>query len=338
MNTTTIAVDLAKNVFQAHFTDEHGHVKQRKRITRHQFQKLLVTSPTSTVVMEACATAHHWGRIAEGEGHTAVLLPAQHVKPYVRNNKTDSADADGLLRAYGDKALKPVPLKSEDLQAIQGLHRVRQKFENQRKALMNLVRGLLKEFGHVMPLGKVQFKHQVAQHIEQVPLSLQASLTKSVAQVDWLDDQVQQIERELKMLSKHNAVVQHLMRVPGVGLLTSTALYAAIPDIHRYRSGRAFSSSLGIVPRVISSGESCYLGPITKRGNKYLRMLLVHGARSVMIAARVKSNRGQSLTRLEDWALDLATRVGHNKACVGVANKLARIIWAVWSKGEDYRS
>jgi len=337
MNTTTIAVDLAKHVFQAHLADGTGKVLQRKRLTRHQFQKLLATSPVSTVVMEACGSAHYWGREAIVHGHTAKLLPAQHVKPYVRNNKTDAADADGLLRAHADKALNPVPIKSEDLQALQSLHRIRQKYENHRKALMNMVRGLLREFGVILPQGMAAFAAGVPACIDQVPPLLQQTLLTAAEQVQSLRQLARQIDRELARIARCNDTVGRLMTVPGVGVLNATALYAGVPNIAGYRSSRAFAASLGITPREMSSGETRYLGAITKRGNRHLRTLLIHGGRSVLLAARRKANSGQDLSRLESWGLDVAARAGHNKACVAVANKLARIVWAVWSKQTNYR-
>ncbi len=176
-------MDLAKSVFQAHVANSSGHVIDKKRLTRHQFRKLLYTAPVSTIVMEACGSAHYWGREAIEQGHTVKLLPAQHVKPYVRNNKTDELDSDGLLRAHGDKTLHPVPVKSEDLQVLQSLHRIRQTYENQRKALMNLVRGLLREFGVVMPQGVAVFDREIQRALETVPTLLRETLKPTLAQI-----------------------------------------------------------------------------------------------------------------------------------------------------------
>ena len=326
-------MDLAKSVFQAHVANGAGHVIEQKRLTRHQFRKLLYTAPVSTIVMEACGSAHYWGREAIEQRHTVKLLPAQHVKPYVRNNKTDELDSDGLLRAHGDKTLHPVPVRSEDLQVLQSLHRIRQIYENQRKALMNLVRGLLREFGVVIPQRVAVFDREIQRALASVPTLLRETLTPTVVQITELVKPVREIDQTLLALARENDTVKQLMTIPGIGVLNSTALYANVVDIHRYSTGRKFSASLGIVAKVSASGGTIHLGAITKRGNKYLRMLLIHGGRSVLLAASRKRKAGKGLSSLESWGLEVAVRRGHNKACVAVANKLARIVWAVWSNG-----
>ncbi len=237
MHPTTVAVDLAKNVFELAVADRHWHLIARHRFTRRQFERFLASQPPCHVVMEACGTAHHWGRVAQSHRHQVTLLPAQYVRPYARGNKTDRTDADALLEAVRSGRIVPVAIKT---------------------------------------------------------------------------------------------VAQQLLTIPGIGLLTATALLSTVGHINGFRRGRHVASWLGLTPREHSSGSRRSLGRITKRGDVYLRCLLTHGARAVLLAAQRVAAAGKPLTRLQPWAVAVAHRRGHNKATIALANKIARIVWAVW--------
>ena len=338
MHATTISVDLAKTVFQVHEGDRFGRVQKRHRLSRSRFEQYLATAPEATIVMEACGSAHYWGRFAQSVGHAVSLLPAQHVTAYRQNNKTDAADADGLLRAQLHGSIRPVPVKSESLQAIQGLHRVRQLCIGQRRSLQNCVRGLLREFGLTMPLSTRSFRSEVHGLLDAAPALLRAPLVALVEQAQSLDERVKALDRTLKQLTREHRVVERLESIPGIGPVTSTALYASVVDVSRYRTARHFAASLGLAPRVVSSGHRRVLGPISKRGNPYLRMLLIHGGRSLLRAAQLKSAKRERLSELEAWGLSLLHRMPHNKAAVAVANKLARVSWSVWKHDRAFQS
>ncbi len=336
MESTTVAVDLAKSVYQLSFANRAGRVQVRKRLSRPQFEKLLASEPPTRIVMEACASAHHWARRAQAAGHEPVLLPPHHVSPYVRGNKTDSADADALVRAAADPSLHPVAVKSEDLQALQGLVRIRQQYQDTRRARINLVRGLLTEFGVVLPRGAAGIVPRLRQALGSLPRRLSATLHEVVEEIAALEDRIASLDRELAELARERDDTARLMTLPGIGPLTATAFVGAVPDIHGFRSARQFSSWLGLTPRERSSGNTRRLGAISKRGNVHLRTLLIHGARAALLAARRRARSGKALTRLQHWAVHLQDRIGHNKAAVALANRMGRIIWAMWTRELDY--
>lgn len=338
MDTTTIGVDLAKSVFQVSMAGPGGRIVDRKRLSRRQFERFLSQQPPAKIVMEACATAHHWAREAERHGHQQRLLHAHYVRPYVRRNKTDAADADALVRASGDTDLKPVPVKSVDQQALQGLHRIRAQWQTTRRQRLCLARSLLAEFGIHLPAGPAETLPRLNAAIEQAPDILAIALSNVTEEIAQLDDQLRRIDRELARIARQSDIAQHPLTIPGVGIVTATALIASVPDIHAFRRARQFSAWLGITPREYSSGQSRRLGGITKKGDCYLRTLLIHGARSALLAAHRASRQGEAtLTRLQRWVLEVERRTNHNKATVALANKLGRIIWSVWTREEDYR-
>ena len=336
MQSTTVAVDLAKYVYQVSFANRAGRVHTRKRLSRSQFERLIAREMPARFVMEACASAHHWARVARQAGHEPVLLPAHHVRPYVRGNKTDSADADALVRAAGDPSLHPVPVKSEELQALQALVRVRQQLQNTRRARINLARGLLTEFGIVLPRGARGIVPRLRQAVATAPMRLRATLDRVIDEIADLEARIDALGRELSELGKERTDTARLMTLPGVGALTATAFVGAIPNIHGFSNARQLSSWLGLTPREHSSGNTRRLGAISKRGNVQLRTLLIHGARAALLAARRRSSSCKPLTGLQQWALQLQERAGHNKATVALANRMARIIWAMWTREVDY--
>ncbi|MCH9828666.1 MAG: IS110 family transposase [Gammaproteobacteria bacterium] len=317
MQSTTIAVDLAKNVIEVAIADSRGHIVRRDRLGRSAFAELLATAPGCCVVMEACGGAHFWGRRALAAGHTVRLLPAQYVRPYRRRNKTDRADCSAILQASRDAEIRPVAVKTVDQQAIQALHRLRSGWQQTRIARINAVRGLLRELGG----GGAGRRY-----------SLQIVGTEIRA----LETCIADVENRLATLTRHDPAVQCLQQISGVGLLTSTALVASAVDPQHFKNGRHLASWLGLTPRACSSGQRRTLGRISKRGDVYTRMLLIHGARSVLLRAGQLARGGKPLNGLQRWALDLKARVGHNKAAVGLANKLARIAWACWHDGTDF--
>jgi transposase len=337
---TTAAIDLAKNVFELAVADETGKVVERKRLSRAQFMRFFDSCHVDQVVMEACGTAHYWGRWFAERGVVVSLLPAQYVKAYVRRNKTDRADATALLEAAKAPDILPVQVKSVEQQALQSLHRVRQAWMSTRVARINTLRGLCREFGINAPLGAKRGVTELTARISDptagVPELIRCTLERMIADIRLIEDNVRGVERELAHSVSQSQVCERLRRIPGVGLLTATALLGSVADIHRFRNGRRFASWLGLTPKEYSSGSIRRLGGISKRGDKYIRMLLVHGARAIVFTANAAKRAGRPLDAFRHWAVEQRGRLGHNKAVVAVANKLARIIWASWSRDRDY--
>jgi transposase len=337
MHSTTIAVDLAKSVFEVAVSQRPGKVAQRHRLSRGQFSRFLAEQAPATGVMEACGTAHFWGREAHARGHRVVLLPPHAVRPYVLRNKTDGADAKGLLEAERNESIRPVPVKSVDPHVLGGLHRMRSAWMATRTARLNTLRGLLRELGFSIPVGARQVLPHVGALVSDadsgLPDALRPVLAEAAREIRDLEARGREVERSLETMAKASDAVVRLRTVPGVGLLTATALVAFIGDVRRFPSGRHFASYLGLTPRESSSGLRRRLGAISKRGDPYLRMLLIHGARSVLLHAKKATAERD---RLRTWALDREGARGHNKAAVALANKLARIAWAVWRNGQAY--
>jgi transposase len=271
-----------------------------------------------------------------------VLLPAQYARAYVRRNKTDAADAAALIEAARCPDIRPVPIKSVDQQALQQLHRLRSQWMAARTSRLNFLRGCLREFGIAIPAGAQRaiqaVREAIANQDSPVPVLLHSSLLELLTEVDSLELRCKHIDRELARLNAHDPVVERLLQIPGVGPLTATALRASVVDVQRFPTARHFASWLGLTSREHSSGERRRLGRISKQGDPYLRTLLIHGARAVLLAARSAQRRGSALDRLRIWALDLQERRGHNKAAVALANKLARIVWATWRYERDFSS
>lgn len=344
MDATTVAIDLAKDVFQIALSERPGRVSARRRLSRRQFEIFIETlGPDVTVVMEACPTAHYWGRRCRARGATVRLLPAQYVRPYVRRDKTDRADADALLEATRCREIRAVPVKTADQQAIQGLHRVRQQWHSTRTGRINLLRGLLREHGFSFAGGAIRGQRQIAALIADpeslVPPLLRATVGAVLDELRTLASQLQTLDRQLTQLARTLPAARRLQEIPGVGVITATALIGSVPDIHVFHRGRHFASWLGLTPRESSSGQRRHIGSLSKRGDVYLRSLLVHGARSALRSAELRRARPDApLTRLQHWAAATATRRGRNRAAVALANKLARIIWAIWTRDVPFTS
>lgn len=342
MNATTVAVDLAKNVFELAVADEMWRVIERCRLTRVQFERWFANRQVRRVVMEACGSAHHWARVLRARGVEVSLLPAQYVKAYLKRNKTDAADAVALLEAARAADIKPVAVKSVEQQALQALHRTRSAWMASRTSRINMLRGFCREFGLEVAVGAVRGLAQMARFIADehsgIPAMLRAPMRLVLEEIRLMEARIESLERELAAIARESPACHALASVPGIGLLTSTAMVAAVGDPRSFASARRYSSFFGLTPREFSSGTSRYLGRISKRGNRYIRMLLTHGARSVLRAATAARRMGRPVDRLRSWALTVQERTNHNKATCALANKLARIAWAVWVKHENYQS
>ena len=338
MKDTTIAVDIAKDVFEIAVSHEPGVVNEKHRVSRKKFLSFFANRPAATVVMEACGSSHHWGREINKLGHRVVLLPPHVVRPYVQRNKSDQTDAKGMLEAYRNKDIKPVPVKSIEQQSVTALHRVRSSWVASRTASLNMSRGLLRELGIFIPVGARKVVPTVLELVEdadsRLPDAIRNTLHEVCMEIRDYEKRILGVEKQLEALSKQIPTVGLLRTIPGVGLLTSTALVAFIGDIQRFRSSRQFASFLGLTPRLRGSGFAVHLGSISKQGDRYLRSLLTHGARSVLIRAGAM----EKPDRLRAWALKGYSRRGHNKATVAIANKLARTVWAVWKHNTEFQS
>ncbi|HEX6943225.1 MAG TPA: IS110 family transposase [Gemmatimonadaceae bacterium] len=343
MDATTIAVDLAKDVFEIAAADRAGRLVQRLRLTRRRFERYLETlSPGTEVVMEACGTAHFWGRRCRALQLAPTLLPVQYVRAYVHRNKSDRADAAAILEARRCAAIQPVPVKTAAQQVLQGLHRVRQQWHKTRTARINAVRGLLREQGIPVALGAATLLRRVgALLVEldgQVPSRLVHLVQGLLAEIRGLEQRIQDLDAELAGALAEDPVAARLLSIPGVGVITASALLGSVPHIHQFHRGRQFASWLGLTPREAASGHRLWRGQISKRGDVYLRTLLIHGARSVLTQALTRARVGRvPLTSVQRWVVALAVRRGFNKATVALANRLARVIWAVWRTDQPYR-
>jgi transposase len=335
---TTIAVDLSKSVFEVAVSKSPGRVSERRRLSRGQVVRFFANRPAATVLLEACGSAHHWARQIEPLGHRVLLLPPHQTRRYVLRDKTDGADAGALLEAHRNEQILPVPVKTVHQQALASLHRIRSGWMGARVARLNAIRGMLRELGLFIPVGPRHVLPYLSTFLadaqQPIPGQLHSSLLALVAEIHTLDSNIRVAEKQLATAADTSPDAMRYLTVPGIGLITATALVAFVGPLQRFRSGRHFASSLGLVPREFSSGLHRHLGSITKRGDPYLRTLLIHGARSVLVAAaRIKRP-----DRLQAWALSVLHRRGHNRAAVAVANKLARILWAVSVHQTDYQS
>lgn len=333
MNATTVAVDLAKSVFQLVVADEHWRIVETQRLTRSQFERWFVNRSVSLVIMEACGSAHHWARWLNSLGIEVRLLPAQYIRAYVKRNTTDAADAAALLEAARASDMRPVRVKSVEQQALQGLHRIRSLWMGTRTSRINALRGFCREFGITIPQGARTgidaIGRVLADPRTSVPDLLRHTAALLLEEIRLLEARIAQVERELSQAARQSPACTLLLSVLGIGLLTATALVAATSgDVTHFQDARHFSSWFGLTPREYSSGNSRYLGHISKKGDRYLRMLLTHGARSVLRAAQLAETAGKEVCGIRRWALQVQSRSNHNKATCALANKLARICYA----------
>ncbi len=341
MHSTTVAVDLAKSVFQLAVADDKWNVIGSHRLTRSQFERWFPNREVTLVIMEACGSAHHWARWLNRLGIEVKLLPAAYIRAYVKRNKTDAADACALLEAARCADIQPVRIKSVEQQALQSLHRTRSLWMGTRTSRINALRGFCREFGLAIPRGARTGVEAISRALAdpQTPLPgmIHRAMNFLIEEIRLLELRITQVERELAELAKQSEACTTLLSIPGIGLLTATALVAATGGgVSHFKDARHFASWFGLTPREFSSGSTRTLGRISKRGDRYLRMLLTHGARSVLRAASVARTAGKSLDGLRTWGLAVQARANHNKAACAVANKLARICYATLRDGTPY--
>jgi transposase len=334
MQITTIGLDLAKSVFQVHGADAQGRVVVRKKLRREQVVAYFAALPPCLVGMEVCGGAHYWARRLREFGHEVRLMPAQYVKPYVKTNKNDARDAEGICEAVGRPGMRFVPVKSVEQQEVLSMHRVRQGFVKARTAQANQIRGLLAEFGLVAPAG-------IGNIVSKVPAMVDAAtgfgaktrelMVQLVEHFKVLDAQVQELERQIKAWHQGSEYSRRLEKIPGIGPLGASALVASIADANAFKSGRQLAAWLGLVPRQNSSGGKTKLQGISKRGDSYLRALLIHGARSAIVAA-------QRWHKPSPWLAGLLARRHPNVAAVALANKIVRTVWALLAHEREFQA
>ncbi len=335
MKTTTIGLDLAKNVFQIHGVDAAGQVTVRKKLRRSELLRFFEALTPCMVGVEACATAHYWAREISALGHEVRLMPASYVKAYVRRQKNDAADAEAICEAVRRPTMRFVPVKSAERQSVLVLHRTRELLVRQRTMLINAIRGHCAEFGMIVAQGA----RRAAELLDDVrrnegaslPDLARSALLMLADQLRDLASQINRLDRRLLAWHRQSQTSQRLATIPGVGIITATALTASIPDPSLFRSGREFSAFLGLVPRQNSSGGKDKLGRISKMGDGYLRKLLVVGATSVIRRARTGSSASAA------WINTLLERRPARVVTVAMANKTARIAWAILARGGVYR-
>ncbi len=335
MNIKRIGIDLAKQVFQVHGVDSHEQIVARKRLSREQMHRYFKELPPCLIGMEACGTSHYWARVLTGYGHTVKLIACQFVKPYVKGGKNDANDAAAICEAVGRPGMRFVAIKTEEQQTMQADHRIRSRLVQVRTALSNEIRGLLAEFGIVLPAGMAQIRKALPVLLEEeeqkLPASFKALLAELAEELRHTDDRVGVHDQRIQATAKSDERIQRLLEIEGIGPITASALVAAVGDAAQFASGRNMAAWLGLVPSQHSSGGKERLGHISKRGDTYLRTLLIHGARAALNGSTNKPDRRSR------WAQALASRRNRNIATVALANKNARIAWAVLSRQEAYR-
>ena len=334
MNITTVGIDLAKSVFQVHGVDQHGKVVLKKQLKRSQVLPFFGNLPPCLIGMEACGGAHHWARRLQNIGHEVRLMAPQFVKPYVKGNKHDAADAEAICEAVARPSMRFVLVKSVNQQAVLSMHRARQSFVRARTSQANQIRGLLSEYGLIIPQGINHIARRVPELLEdagnELPDTFRVLLARLLEHMKNLDLQVKELELQIVDRHRHNELSRRLASVPGIGALTASALVATVGDARNFQSGRQLAAWLGLVPKQHSSGGKTVLLGISKRGDAYLRTLLIHGARATLWAAQRRK------AVLDPWVTGLLARRNLNVAVVAMANKTARIIWAMLTKGLQY--
>jgi transposase len=331
---SVVGLDLAKSVFQVHGVNAQGEVVLRRRLTRGQLLKLFEKLPPCLIGMEACASAHHWARELAALGHEVKLMPAQYVKPYVKRGKNDAADAEAICEAVTRPTMRFVGVKSPDQQATMMLHRVRKILTRQRTQISNALRAHMAEFGIAAAVGRGGLDRLIAVIADQddarLPDEARACLAVLCTQLEMVKDQILDNDRRIMADARKTEAGRRLMKIPGIGPLLASAIVACVPDPTTFSNGRSLSAWIGLTPRQNSSGGKERLGSITKAGNTYLRELLVVGAMAMVRRAMQGSAK-------RPWVTQLLARKKPKVAAVALANKNARIIWAMMATGEPYR-
>lgn len=335
MKITTIGLDIAKSLFHSYEINHTGRLIKKKQLKRKQLLTYFAKLQPSIVVMEACGGANYWARELIKHGHQVKLIAPQYVKPFVKGNKNDYNDAQGIAEASQRSSMRFVPIKSVEQQDLQNFHRQRERIKKERTALVNQIRGLLAEYGVVVNKGVTAVRKGLPFIIEDAENGLtvlsRELFNELLDELCTMDVLIKNCDKKINITNKSNDVCVRLGGVLGIGAITSSALYAAAGDGKDFVNGRHFSAWIGLVPRQYSTGGKPTLLGISKRGNSYLRTLLIHGARAVLRHSEKKNDR------FSLWAQALLKRRGQNKACVAVANKLARMAWVIMAKGETYR-
>ena len=331
-----VGIDLAKNVFQVHGVDRHGQAIWHRRLLRHNWLKVLMKTarPGCEIGMEACAGAHHWARQLQAQGYTVKLIAPQFVKPYVKSNKNDATDAEAVCEAMSRPTMRFVGVKTVVQQDIQAAHRIRSEIISQRTAKANQIRGLVAEYGLVASQQLARLRAVIPVWLEDAENGLTDRFRRLLSglwdDLKTLDRRVAELDDEIKMIAQSEPEAKRLQQLRGVGPLVATALLATVGNAEQFANGRQMAASLGLTPRQHSSGGKDRLLSISKRGDAHLRSILIHGARSVIRTAKLKDDR------LSRWVTSLAQRRHPNVAAVALANKTARIAWAILRHGIDY--
>jgi len=332
---TVMGIDLAKNVFELCGRDASGGIVLKRQIRRKQLREFVAKLSPGLIGMEACPGSHYWAREFRNMGHEVRWMSPQFVKPYVKSNKSDTAAAEAISEAVTRPTMRFVGIKTVEQQDLLGLHRIRERLIRNRTALMNQIRGLVGEYGIVVAVGEPSLRRELPRFLEDAECGLTPKGREWMAQLyeelKEVAERIEQYEKQIGMEFSSSEICQRLSKVPGVGPITSTAIVATVGDAHVFRKGRELSAWLGLVPRQHSTGGKPRLLGISKRGDKYVRKLLVHGARAVLQRVGEKSDRQSQ------WLRKLQATRGTNKACVALANKNARILWALMASGQEYR-
>jgi transposase len=334
MHIASLGIDLGKTTFHLVALDDHGKVVIKRKLSRKQLVIFTANLAPALIGIEACSGAHFFGATLRDQGHDVRLIPAQFVKPFVKSNKNDYLDAEAIAEAVARKNMRFVPIKTDDQLDLQALHRVRDRLVHRRTAVINQIRGFLLERGITFAKGPANLRNQMPAILEDADQSLSPRMRNLIAGLwqEWkqLETGVENASEEIDRIADQDAACQRLRQIPGVGPLVSTAMVAAVGNGAAFRKGRDFAAWLGLVPRQHSTGGRTTLLGISKRGSIYLRRMFIHGARAVLL--RVKYDTG----RFGQWVHELSGRAPRNKVIVAIANKLARIAWAVLAKGVDY--
>jgi len=335
MQITTIGIDIAKNVFHVLCCNAKNKVVRKKAVKRLQLLHYLANIPKSVVAMEACSTSNYWGREITALGHNVTLLPAQHVKAFLTGNKNDYNDAHAIVIASQQEHIKAVPIKTVEQQDNQLVHKVRELAIGQRTALCNQIRGLLLEYGFSLKQGVKSLRKAVVELLDELSglsATFRQVLGQLYNQLVLLDNSIECYNEQIKKQVSDNDICQRLQSIPGIGPLVASSYFNEVGKGGAYQRGRDVSASLGLVPRQHSTGGKEVLLGISKRGNRYLRCLLIQGAKAVVCRAKNKTDK------LSQWINKIVAKRGHNKACVAYANKMARMAWAITVSGECYQA
>lgn len=336
MNLTTLGIDLAKTSFSLVGMDKNGKVILRKTLKRAQLLPFIAQYPSCLIGMEACSGAHFWGREFRKLGHEVGIMACKFIAPFRKGGKNDNNDAEAICEAVSRSTIWFVPVKTAEQQAQLCVHRVRQGVIGERTALINQLRGLLSEFGIVMPKGRYPAQREIPLILEDadngLPMLARQMITNLWERIKIANEQILYYDRELGKQARHNPVSKRLLTIPGVGEQVASGVVASVPDPSLFKNSRQFAAWLGLVPRQYTTGGNIRLGRITKQGDRYLRMCLVHGARAVLANLKDKQDK------ISCWARELIERRGYLRAVVAMAARNARLIWTLMVKQEDYKA